>query len=173
MQFTYRNTITADFYTEDYRISCKVNVPAGGLHALLIDPLNSYIEMEDAYVSRINTPGIIVEHFDSGAIRKDNILFIILLRREDGAPQKTGSAYLKSMERDIFLTLPSYEIRGRVDSEPSASPREILVHTTGRFLALYDATASVAIFADITFTGKLILVNKEQVEALCIVDQSQ
>ncbi|MBN1318617.1 MAG: hypothetical protein JXA42_24260 [Anaerolineales bacterium] len=169
MQFTYtRNKITADFFTESFRISCQIGVPAGGLHSLLIDPLNSYLELEDTYISRINTPGSIVAHYDFAAIRKENMLFIILPRREDGEPPKGTGSFLRPVSRMAFITIPSFEIRGQVETEAKASPREILVHTTGRYVPIYDATASVAMSPGITFGGKIILINKEQIEALCI-----
>ena len=167
MQFTYtRNTISADFFSNAFRISCRVGVPAGGLHSLLIDPLNSYLELEDAYVSRINTPGAIIAHFELAAIRKENVLFIIFSRREDGDPPKGTGSFLRPVSRPAFLTIPSFELRGMVETEAKASPREILVQTTGRFLPLYDANATVALYPSIAFGGKLILINKERVEAL-------
>jgi len=172
MKFAYtRNMISADFLTNDYRISCRIAVPAGGLHALLMDPLNSYLELEDAYISRVNNPGEIVAHYQAAAMRKENILYIILARREDGAPPRGAGSYLKSVEKTAFLTVPSFEIRGKVETEPKAAPRDILVQVAGRFVPVYDATAAVAGNPEITFGGKVLLVNKERVETLCIAEE--
>jgi len=171
MKFAYtKNAIAADFFTIGYRISCRIVIPVGGLNALLIDPLNSYLELEEAYISRINTPGEIVVHYDSAAIRKDNILFILLARREDGDPPKSGGAFLRPAVKNAFLTIPSFEIRGQIETDPKASPRDILVQSIGRFVPFYEATATVALFPSITFGGKLILINKEHVEAFCITE---
>ncbi len=165
-----KKAIPADFFTPSYRISCRIGVPAGGLHALLLDPLNPFLELGDAYVSRINTPGEIVAHYQRAAIRKDNILFIVLTRREDGDPPRGPGVYVARVAKETFVTIPSFEIRGTAEVEQEASPREILVHSMGRFVPIYDASASVALFPDITFEGKLILINKERVEAFCIVE---
>jgi len=171
MKFAYtRNTVAADFLTVGYRISCRVGVPAGGLHVLLIDPLNSYLELEDAYISRINNPGEIVAHYGNAALRKDNILFIILARREDGDTPKGTGSFLKPVPKQTFLTVPSFEIRGTVETEANAGPREILVQTAGRFIPLYKATAATSLSPKNVFSGKLILVNKEKVEAFCIAE---
>lgn len=169
MSFAYsRNTISGEFFTNGYRISCRLSVPVGGLNALLIDTLNSYLELEDAYISRINTPGEIVAHYQLAAIRKENILFIILSRREDGDPPKGTGGFLRPVTRKAFLTIPSFEVRGDVETDPKASPREILVQSVGRFIAIYKATATVALFPKIKFDGTLVLVNKERVETYCI-----
>lgn len=171
--YSGRNSISADFCTQSYRISCRISVPAGGgLHSLLIDPLNSYLELEDAYISRITAPGEIIAHYQLAAIRKENILIIILNRREDGDPPKTSGVFLRPVIRTAFMTIPSFEIRGQIETEPKAGPREILVQAVGRFLPAYDATATVALFPKITFGGKLLLINKEKIEALCIEDHS-
>ena len=174
MAFTFtRNTINADFFFDSFRISCRVGVPAAGLHSLLIDPLNSYIELEEAYVSRINTPGAIVAHYQVAAVRKENVLFIIFARREDGDPPRGTGSFLRPITRPAFIAIPSFEIQGLVETESKASPREIMVQTTGRFLPLYEATATVATSPSISFGGKLILVNKDHVEALCMDDDKQ
>jgi len=171
MKFAYtRNMISADFLTSDYRISCRIAVPAGGLNSLLMDPLNSYLELEDAYISRINNPGEIVAHYQLAAMRKENILFIILSRREDGVPQRSSGSYLKTIEKNAFLTIPSFEIRGKVETDAKAAPRDILVQVAGRFVPIYDATAAVATNPEITFGGKVILANKERVETICIAE---
>ena len=162
-----RNTVAGEFFTAGTRISCRISVPVGGLNALLVDPLHSYLELEDAYVSRINTPGEIVAHFDLAAVRKDNILFILLPRREEGALPKGGAGFLRSVFKEAFLTIPSFEIRGQVETDPNASPRDFLIQSIGRFVAVHDATVTVALFPDISFGGKLVLVNKEQIEAFC------
>jgi len=139
MKYTYtKNSIPADFFSAGHRVSCQIAVPVGGLNALLIDPLNSYLELEDAYISR-----------------------------EDGDP--TGvSTLFRPAARRAFLTVRSFELRGTVETEAQASPRDIMIQSVGRFIPLYEATATAALFPDTTFDGSLFLVNKDQVEAFCI-----
>jgi hypothetical protein len=170
MKFAYSgNPVAADFYTNGYRISCQVPTPAGGgLHALLMDPLNSYVEVEDAYISRITDPGEIIAHYDLAAMRKENILFIILSRREDGALPRSAGSYLESSERSVFLTVPAFEIRGTIETDVKTAPRDILLQIAGRFVPVHDAKAGLATAPDTGFAGKLILVNKEQIEAFCV-----
>ena len=168
MKYTYtKNSIPADFFSAGHRVSCQVAVPVGGLNALLIDPLNSYLELEDAYISRINSPGEIVAHYSLAAIRKENILFLILARREDGDPAGVSTLFRPAARR-AFLTVRSFELRGTVETEAQASPRDIMIRSVGRFIPLYEATATAALFPDTTFDGSLFLVNKDQVEAFCI-----
>lgn len=173
MKFAYSgNPIPADFYTNGYRISCQVPTPAGGgLHALLMDPLNSYLEVQDAYISRLTAPGEIVAHYSLAAMRKENILFIILNRREDGALPRSSGSYLESSERTVFLTVPSIEIRGIIETDVKTAPRDILLQVAGRFVPVFEATAVLAGSPETGFGGKLILVNKERIEAFCVTEK--
>jgi hypothetical protein len=173
MKFAYSGSpVSADFYTNGYRISCQVPTPAGGgLHALLMDPLNSYLEVENAYISRITDPGEIIAHYDLAAMRKENILFIILARREDGALPRSAGSYLESSERSVFLTVPSFEIRGTIETDVKTAPRDILLQIAGRFVPVFEANAGLAGSPDTGFAGKLILVNKERIEAFCVSEK--
>jgi hypothetical protein len=169
MSYTFsRNVIAGEFFTVGSRISCRLAVPVGGLNALLMDPLHSYLELEDAYVSRINTPGEIVGHYEVAAIRKENVLFILLPRVEEGTLPKSGSGFIRPILKDAFVLIPSFEIQGKVETDPNTSPRDLLIQSMGRFIPIHDATATVALFPRISFGGKLVLVNKERVETLCI-----
>jgi hypothetical protein len=161
-----KNTITTDFVTVSYRISCRLAVPVGGLFALLIDPLNSYLELQDVYISRVNAPGTIVAHREQAALRKDSVLFCVLTRREDGDPPKGTGFFLRPVSRPALMTLPSFEIRGQVEAEGRATPRDILVQTSNRYVPIYDATATYALNPAISFEGQLMLVNRDQLEAL-------
>jgi hypothetical protein len=172
MKFAYSgNPVAADFYINGYRISCQVPTPAGGgLHALLMDPLNSYLEVEDAYISRISNPGEIVAHYDLAAMRKENILFIILTRREDGSLPRSAGSYLESSERAVFLTVPSFEIRGMIETDVKTAPRDILLQIAGRFVPVFEGSAALAEAPDTSFGGKLLLVNKERIESFCVTE---
>ena len=127
MKFAYtRNMISADFLTSDYRISCRIAVPAGGLNSLLMDPLNSYLELEDAYISRINRPGEIVGSYTQCAFRKENINFVISQEVRRSVPRATGFLSPRQSSVEVFLTVPSFEIKGTVRYEGVMSPVHLL-----------------------------------------------
>jgi hypothetical protein len=87
---------------------------------------------------------------------------------EEGTLPKTGSGFIRPILKDAFLLIPSFEIHGKVETDPNTSPRDLMIQSMGRFIPIHDATATVALFPTISFGGKLVLVNKEQVETLCI-----
>ena len=161
-----RQSINLDLFTDSYRVTGRVLVGTGGIHAELENPNSSFLEVEDAYISRMHQPGEIVANYKSGAFRKENINFIVLQNRRDGIPvgtQRSRSIYTRGRPVHAFVTVPSFEIQGEIHHEGKLAPREIFVQTIGRFLPIFSAKASASLYPDISYSGDLILVQKERV----------
>jgi len=169
--FGVRQLINLDLFTDAYRVSGRALVGAGGIHAELGNPNTSFLEIQDAYISRIHQPGEIVTSYKVAAFRKDNIIFIVLQDRRDGIPvgtQHGRSIFTRGRPVPSFLTVPSFEIHGDIIHEGKMAPREILVQSIGRFLLVFDAKASASLYPDISYSGDLILVHKERIGIFCL-----
>ncbi len=164
-----RGILTADFFTHSYRISGRVGIGASGIYGILGDTTTEYMELEDAYVSRINDPAKIVAHYALSALRKNRISFIVLNRREEGISVVRATArYTQTKSYPIFITVPFFEIRGKIEVPGKLdSLQNVLVQTTGRFFPIFEATASASLFPDVGFSGEAIVVNKDTVEIFC------
>ncbi len=107
--------IHTDMFTDAYRVTGRVLVGAGGIHAELANPNSSFLELQDAYISRIHQPGEIVAQYKVAAFSKSNINFIVLQDRREGIPvgtQHGRSIYTRGRAVKSFLTAPSFEISG-------------------------------------------------------------
>lgn len=166
-----RHIINIDLFTDAYRISGRTQVGTSGLLSELNNPNTDYLDLEDAYVSRIHEPGKIVANYSEASFRKANINFIILNDRRDGTvmgASHTRSIYSRGRPVEVFLTVPSFEIAGEVMHDGKAEPAAILVHTLGHFQPVLKATASAALFPDISYTGDLFLVYKDRIAIFCL-----
>lgn len=169
--FGVRSLINLDLFTDSYRVTGRALVGTGGIHAELGNPNSDFLEIQDAYVSRINQPGDIVTNYKIAAFRKDNINFIVLQDRRDGIPvgtQHGRSVFTKGRPTAIFLTIPSFEIHGEIMHEGKLSPREILVQSIGRFQLVFSAKASASLFPNISYSGDLMLVHKDRIGIFCL-----
>ena len=129
--FGVRQLINLDLFTDAYRVTGRALVGAGGIHAELGNPNSDFLEIQDAYVSRIHQPGEIVVSYKIAAFRKDNINFIVLQDRREGIPvgtQHGRSIFTRGRPTVAFLTVPSFEIQGEIIHEGKLAPRDILVH---------------------------------------------
>lgn len=166
-----RNLINLDLFTDAYRVTGSTTVGAGGIHAELANPNTSFLEIQDAYISRINKPGDIVSSYKIAAFRKENINFIVLQDRRVGIPvgtQHGRSIFTRGRQVPTFLTVPSFEIKGDIMHEGQVTPRDILVKSVGGYLLVFSAKASASINPEITYSGDLIMANIDRIGLFCL-----
>ena len=99
--------INLDLFTDSYRVTGYTTVGVGGIHAELSNPNSSFLEINDAYISRINQPGEIVTSYNIAEFRKDNINFIVLQDRRVGIPvgtQHGRSIFTRGRHSVAFIT---------------------------------------------------------------------
>lgn len=171
--FTH-HLINIDLFTDAYRVTGQAEVGSGGIQAELSNPNTDYLELADAYISRIHQPGDIVSSYGQCGFRKENINFIILQDRRDGVSVGTThgrSIFTRGRPLSIFLAVPAFEISGTVLHEGAANPSMVLIQSPGRFQAVFEASASAALYPDLSYSGDLILVQKDRV-AICGLNTS-
>lgn len=169
--FGRNQLIQTDMFTDAYRVTGRVLVGVGGIHAELANPNSSFLELQDAYISRIHQPGEIVAHYKVAAFSKDNINFIVLQDRREGIPvgtQHGRSIYTRGRTIGAFLTVPSFEISGEIMHDGKVDPRDILVKSVGHYLLIFSAKASASLYPEISYSGDLILMQKEQIGIFCL-----
>ena len=163
--------INLDLFTDSYRVTGNTTVGVGGIHAELANPNSSFLEIKDAYISRINQPGEIVTSYSTAEFRKDNINFIVLQDRRVGIPvgtQHGRSIFTRGRPLSAFLTVPSFEIIGEITHEGKATPRDILVKTVGNYLLIFAGKASASLYPNIAYSGDLIMVSKDRIGLFCL-----
>lgn len=164
--FGTRNVINLDLFTDAYRVTGRALVGAGGIHSELSNPNSKFLELNDAYISRIHEPGEIVASYKTAAFRKENLNFIVLQDRRDGiavGTQHGRSIFTRGRPIQAFLTLPSFEIKGEIIYEGKATPKDILVKSMGNYQPVFAARASASLYPEISYSGDLILVHKERI----------
>ncbi|MCA9924802.1 MAG: hypothetical protein KC419_09530 [Anaerolineales bacterium] len=164
--FGTRNFISLDLFTDSYRVTGRAMVGVGGIHSELSNPNSKFLELNDAYISRIHEPGEIIANYKTAAFLKENLNFIVLQDRRDGVPvgtQHGRSVFTRGRPIAAFLTLPSFEIKGEIIYEGKAAPKDILVQSMGNYQPIFSAKASASLFPDISYSGDLILVHKNRI----------
>ncbi len=161
-----QNMISLDLFTDAYRVTGRAAVGVGGIHAVLSNPNSKYLDIQDAYISRIHEPGTIIASYSSAAFRKDNLTFIVLQDRRTGIAMGTQhgrSIFTRGGTSQAFLTVPSFEITGEIVFEGKPIPKDILVSSMGNYQAIFAAKASASLYPDISYSGDLILAHKDRI----------
>lgn len=166
---TARLAISVDFLTETHRLSCRVPVGNTGLIAALNDPMRSLIEAEDVYYSRLQQPAKIVSRFESASLNKASVAMVVLTRREDLGPQGLArGGYTHVGAVPVTLATPQFEVTGEVEVVKQFDAAELLFGGNARFLTLYRACAVPTQYPDTSYTGGVILVNRQQVTVVAV-----
>jgi hypothetical protein len=167
-----RGWVTADFFTHSYRISGSVDVRRLPLADQLNDLTTSYLMLEDVYVSPIDRPGDITASYTIAALRKENITMAVLVHKDDGLSKKHSyGSYFGTSLRNIFVTVPQFEVRGFLQVVGKFDLHALLATGTDPFMPVLDGTTFASLKPEIQFDGGIILVNKDAVGVMCVKEE--
>ncbi|UCC85762.1 MAG: hypothetical protein JSV81_12955 [Anaerolineales bacterium] len=163
--------LAADFFTTAYRMSGHVSTGNRRLSDILSDRLSDFLLLQDIYVSRIYKPGEIVAYYKTGSLIKAQITFVVLPTEADGLSKDHIYPAFTPHLREVFVTVPSFEIRGSLRIVGKLDLQALLAIGTDNFMPLMNATASSSLLPTVQFAGPVILVNKPSVELFCVADK--
>ena len=172
---TRRRMLQVDFFTHAHRLSTQVNVYGQPLADQLNDPRVSWIELESAYISRIEQPGEIIADYTLSALHKDNIAFAMISGATEGAIKKvayTSGFYAKRLHQ-VFAATGSFEITGHIELMGKIDLYSLLIASTERFMPVLGITATISLFPTTHFSAGMVLINKDALEVFCIEEKGQ
>jgi hypothetical protein len=174
---TRRRMLQVDFFTYSHRLSTQVNVYMRPLADQLNDPRVSWIELEIAYISRIERPAEIIADYAISTLRKEQILFAMITGSTEGAlkklPYTTASGFYLRLLYKTWIALRSFEITGNIEWTGKLDLHTLLVANSDRFMPIQSATAVCTIVPSTPFSAELILVNKDAIEMFCAEEKGK
>ena len=172
---TRRKMLQVDFFTPAHRLSTQVNVFGHTLADQLNDPRVSWINLEMAYISRIEKPGEIIADYAISTLRKDQVSFAMVTGSTDGAVKKIAHAstfYTRLLYR-TWVATGSFEITGHIELTGKLDLTTLLVAPAERFMLVTSAVATSAFFPATQYTAELILVNKDAIQVFCAEEKGK
>jgi len=170
-----RKMLQVDFFTHAHRLSTQVNVYLRPLADQLNDPRQSWIQLESAYISRIERPGEIIADYALSTLRKEHLLFAMIAGSTEGAVKKiarTTSFYTRWLHQ-AWIAIQSFEVTGYIESTGKLDLHALLVTATDRFMPVLKATSTISLIPTTKFQAELVLVNKDAIDVLCVEEKGQ
>lgn len=164
--------LTADIFCDSHRISTQLALRGHVLSEALNDTSTSYLELDIAYVSRIDHPGEILADYALSIVRKDRLTFVVVTTGLELAVKQNTAAYLYQQQWPVFVTVPGFEITGQIEAPANIDLRSLMALGVDRFVQVFNATATLSMKQSIQFSGELILINKTAIEVLCVGDKA-
>jgi hypothetical protein len=162
------SNITADFFTSTHRFSACVMVGNRRLTDILNDRTTDYLEVHDVYVSRIDKPGEILGTYKLASLIKRYITFIIIPDEGNQFQDRAYPSFSKRIE-DVFLSVPSFEIHGKLEITGKLDLKAILAIGTTTFIPIIEGNAVHTHHPDISFSGPTLLANKVGIQFFSVV----
>src|SRR3974377_746550 len=104
--------LTADIFADSHRISTQMALHGRVLSDVLNDSNTSYLELDIAYVSRIDHPGEILADSALSLGRKDRLSFVVIASGLELAQKQNQATYMYRRLWPVFVTVPYFEITG-------------------------------------------------------------
>jgi hypothetical protein len=164
--------LNADIFADSHRLSTQMALRGRVLADVLNDSNTSYLELDIAYVSRIDHPGEILADYALSIVRKDRLSFVVIASGLEMAVKQNQAMYMYRRLWPVFVTVPYFEITGQIEAPQNVDLRALMAIGVERFVPVYNATATLSINQSIQFSGELILINKTSIEVLCIGDKT-
>jgi hypothetical protein len=164
--------ISADYFTQSYRIVGKTMVPNTGLMGLVNDPTTSFMEILDARLARAHMPSKLVDHYEVVRIVKKEIFAIAMARREDLGPQALArGGYVRLTEYPMRITTPVYEFDGVLEWAGRFDFSTIMVEGSREFVPLYKATLTSILIPALKVDSPAVLFNRTKVDLVALKNQ--
>jgi len=164
--------LNADIFADSHRLSTQMALRGRVLADVLNDNNTSYLELDIAYVSRIDHPGEILADYALSIVRKDRLSFVVIASGLEMAVKQNQAMYMYRRLWPVFVTVPYFEITGQIEAPQNVDLRALMAIGVERFVPVYNGTATLSINQSIQFSGELILINKTSIEVLCIGDKT-
>jgi hypothetical protein len=164
--------ISADYFTQSYRIVGKTMVPNTGILGLVNDPTTSFMEILDARLARAHMPSKLVDHYEVVRIVKKEIFAIAMARREDLGPQALArGGYVRLTEFPMRITTPVYELDGVLEWAGRFDFSTIMVEGSREFVPIYKATLTAILIPALKVDSPAVLFNRTKVDLLALKNQ--
>jgi len=156
-----------EFFTQQYRIVGSLRLGGQRLTDVLNDELSSSVLLRDVEVSRLLTPGEVAASHPSALLEKSRVLFAISGIPSADAAERRFYKHVDTVEWEVFLTLASFELRGKLHVRGTSDVKTMLLRWTGQFIPLTGARAVFTMYPKVAFSGDVIIVNRTHIEVIC------
>lgn len=158
--------IVAEFFAQGYRVSGAFVGGNRFLSDVVYDHNTDYLLVQDAYLSPITNPAKISAYYAQTTLSKSNLDFVLALDPKDGLRRDQRIA-LSSFSFDLCLTVPFFEIQGRLHSQGrSFDPRIFLSSEAGAFITLLDVVARCTFNPEVSYQGGAAIISRAKISFL-------
>jgi hypothetical protein len=166
--------LATEIYTTSHRILGRMNPGATGLFSYLNIPTTSYVEVENAHLSRLHQPGRLAGRYPALWLVKNEIVAVLLSSRlELGPASVTRGGYTTTVPHAVHIALGGYELRGYVETAGKFNFGDVVFSGDRIFVPLYTAELIAILFPNVRAESPAMLFNREMVDAIALLPRDE
>ena len=128
------------------------------------------MELSEVEVARVIEPEKVIFSYTSAVLMKEAIVFAMIRGESPNGAESRVFKYVEKKPHDVLLTLPPYEISGRLHLRGSGDLRALLmgelITEVGHFVPLTQAQVVFTLYPKVKFSGEVAIVNKALLEVV-------
>lgn len=165
---------SVEIYTSSHRILGRINPGASGLFSFLNIPTTSYVEIENAHLSRLHQPGRLAGRYPSLWLVKHEIVAILLSSRlELGPATIVRGGYSTSVPHGVHIALGGYELRGTIETAGKFNFGDLMFSGDRIFIPIYTAELIAILFPNVRAESPAMLFNREMVDTIALLQREE
>lgn len=157
-----------ELITDEHRLLANIHTRGQRLLDLLNDQTSNYLTAHDVRVYNRRDLQTCIAAFSRAVIRKTDLDLVIITENEHEAPEARLYAHVQKEMHRVLLTIPGYEIRGKLHLTDPDEAVIVLDRQRGDFFPVTEATVFCADTPDEVFEGSVVMVNKTGIALFCV-----
>lgn len=166
--------VSTEIYTSSHRILGRITAGSSGLFSFLNIPTTSYIEIENAHLSRLHQPGRLAGRYPTLWLVKNEIVAILLSSRLELGPSTVmRGGYSTSVPHAVHIALGGYELRGTIETSGKFDFGDLIFSGDRIFIPLYTAELTAILFPTVRAESPAMLFNREMVDTIALLPREE
>ncbi|MBI5349781.1 MAG: hypothetical protein HZB77_10780 [Chloroflexi bacterium] len=163
--------VDGEFFTSVYRITGRVSFSGLGLVNVLSDSTRSAMMIENAYLSHITHPSVIISHRASVHVPKTSLDLMVFGKSDNIGLEAIRSLATRVTRHKVFMATNTFEILGLLDAASGKFDPEIfLTNVVSAYLPILSVTASAYFLPKAIYSGEIAFVNRAHINLITAED---
>lgn len=166
--------IPVEMLTSSHYMFGQVKVGNNGMLGLLSDPHNSYMEISEASLARVQTPDNVINYATLMWAVKQQVVAVALGKREYVGPMlMVRGGYAQILQYPIQITTTVYEIRGTLQWSGRLDFSALMAEGTNAFIVLFDAVLISTLFPKLRIERPALLFNRSYLDTFMHIKKTE
>ncbi len=163
--------VPAILTTGEHLIRCNIQSDGTRLLDVLNDTGSKYLRVTDVRVFQ-RTGNHEVDRVSEAILAKSSLSLAIPASKRHEAPEKRVIAYTNKREREAFLLVDYYAIRGNIQLQGTNDPVSLLTLEACQFIPIPNGRITDSALGELDSVAPVVIVNRDRIALIQLAEQN-